>query len=125
MNTVDTNQTDDTNTTIFVEPPDVHDLTDKDFTDEKESDINHLSRNELRTPAFITSTCAEETVVLLAQSPLSHHLDLRAEAQMNNPNRERPQRNKDTNGEKEALKYLLLKKITANTRHLRKLTFFL
>ena len=37
------NQIDNPNTTIVLEPPDVHYLTDEDSADEEDSDLNRLS----------------------------------------------------------------------------------
>ena len=47
-------------TTIFIELPNVYNFTD-DYSADEEDDINCLSRNLRRAPAFITSTCAEES----------------------------------------------------------------
>ena len=47
------NQIDDPNTTIVVEPPDVHYLTDEDSADEEDANLNGLSANQLRAPTAI------------------------------------------------------------------------
>ena len=55
MDILDCNQIRDFNAAIYVEPPDVHELTDEDFGDEHDADINRLSGNQLRAPAIISN----------------------------------------------------------------------
>ena len=54
MDMLDCNQIRDFNTALYVEPPDVHQLTDEDSGDEDDIDINRLSGNQLRAPAIIS-----------------------------------------------------------------------
>ena len=60
LGTIDLNRILDTNTEIVVEPPEVHYVTDEDSAEEDDADLNHLSGNQLRAPAFINSLSAED-----------------------------------------------------------------
>ena len=57
---IDPNQIQGTNTEIVVKPPEVHYLTDEDSAEEDNADLNHLTGNQLRAPAFVNSLSAED-----------------------------------------------------------------
>ena len=60
MDKLDCNQIRDFNTAIYVEPPDVHKLTDEESRDENDADTNCLSGNELRAPAIISNASRKD-----------------------------------------------------------------
>ena len=73
LDMIDLNQIQDTNTEIVVKPPEVHYLTDEDSAEENNADLNHLSGNQLRIPAFINSLSAEDN---FTDNPLNEVLSI-------------------------------------------------
>ena len=60
----------DCNTAIYVEPPDVHELTDEDSGDEDDADLNHLSGNQLKAPAIISNDSGGDNCNPLDEVPI-------------------------------------------------------
>ena len=70
MDMLDCNQIRDFNTAIFVEPPDVHELTDEDSGDEDDADTNRSSGNQLRAPAIISDVSGGDNCNPLDEVPI-------------------------------------------------------
>ena len=62
---IDLNQIQDTNTEIVVEPPEVHYLTDEDSAEKNNADLNYLSGNQLRAPAFVSISIVYQLKIIL------------------------------------------------------------
>ena len=67
---LDCNQIRDFNTAIFVEPQDVHELTDEDSGDEDDADKNRSSGNQLRAPAIISDVSGGDNCNPLDEVPI-------------------------------------------------------
>ena len=58
---------------MIVEPSEMHYLTDEDCAEEDSADLNHLSGNQLRAPAFINSLSADDN---FSGNPLNEVLSI-------------------------------------------------